>query len=384
MKNNIYADNAATTKLSINAFEKMKQYLLEDFSNPSQPYSFARKSKLAIKKARAIIAECINAEPEEIFFTSGGSESDNWAIKCYGLSGDIKNIYASEIEHHAVLNSCYDVEPNYKKIMVDSNGIVDLKLFEQLLSSPKESVASCETSFVSIMLANNEIGTIEPIKQLAEIAHKYGACFHTDAVQCVGHINVDVKDLNVDMLSASAHKFNGPKGIGFLYIKKGTIIHQLINGGSQEKGYRAGTENVAAIVGMATALKENVDSLYDNTKRIQEVEEAFVSRMKDNKIDFIRNGSNNHLPGVVNVSIKNCNGEMLLHRLDLMGIYISTGSACDSVNNQVSHVIKAIKVPEEYAEGTIRISFGKDNTVSDAITIADSIAVILNKGNNNG
>lgn len=374
----IYADNAATTKLSNKAFEEMKQYLLEDFSNPSQPYSFSRKSKLAIKKARAIIAECINAEPEEIFFTSGGSESDNWAIKCYGLSGDIKNIYASEIEHHAVLNSCYDVEPNYKKIMVDSNGVVDLKLFEQLLSYPKESVASCETSFVSIMLANNEIGTIEPIKQLAEIAHKYGACFHTDAVQCVGHINVDVKDLNVDMLSASAHKFNGPKGIGFLYIKKGTIIHQLINGGSQEKGYRAGTENVAAIVGMATALKENVDSLYDNTKHIQEVEEAFVSRMKENKIDFIRNGSNNHLPGIVNISIKNSNGEMLLHRLDLMGIYISTGSACDSVNNQVSHVIKAIKVPEEYAEGTIRISFGKDNTVYDAITIADSIKKILN------
>lgn len=378
----IYADNAATTKLSLNAFDEMKKYLLDDYSNPSQPYSFSKKSKMALKNARKMIAECINASPEEIFFTSGGSESDNWAIKCYGLNGDIRNIFTSEIEHHAVLNSCEAVNHSFVKLKVDSNGIVNKETLEKALSQEKEWVASCETSFVSIMMANNEIGTIEPIKELAKIAHKYGACFHTDAVQCVGHMKIDVKDLDIDMLSASAHKFNGPKGIGFLYIKKGTIIHQLINGGAQENGHRAGTENVASIVGMATALKENLDDLDANVKHITEVENAFVSKLKEYKIDFIRNGSEYHMPGIVNISIKNSDGEMLLHRLDLMGIYISTGSACDSVNNQVSHVIKAIKVPNEYSEGTIRISFGKDNTIEDAETIANAIKKIID-GNSN-
>ena len=375
--NNIYADNAATTKLSEKAFDEMKKYLLEDFSNPSQPYSFSKKSKMAIKNSRAIIAKCINADPDEIFFTSGGSESDNWAIKCYGLNGDIRNIYVSSIEHHAVLNACRIVEPTFYKIKVDEKGIVNPTELDRLLSVKKESVASCETTFVSIMMGNNEIGTIEPIKELVNIAHKHGVCFHTDAVQCIGHIKVDVKDLDVDMLSASAHKFNGPKGVGFLYIKKGTSIHQLINGGSQEKGFRAGTENVAGIVGMAVALKENIDSIEENSKKIMAIENAFVNRLNENRIDYIRNGSDNHLPGIISISIKDSNGEMLLHRLDLMGIYISTGSACDSVNNQVSHVIKAIKVPKDYAEGTIRISFGKENSIDDAIFIADSIKKII-------
>lgn len=378
MDNMIYADNAATTKLSISAFEEMKKYLLEDFSNPSQPYLFSKKSKIAIKNARAIIAKCINAEPDEIFFTSGGSESDNWAIKCYGLYGDVRNIYTSNIEHHAVLNSCKLINPNYIKIKSDSEGIINPDFLEKELSVEKESVASCETTFVSIMMGNNEIGTIEPIKELVNVAHKHGACFHTDAVQCVGHIKIDVKDLGVDMLSASAHKFNGPKGVGFLYIKKGTSIHQLINGGSQENGYRAGTENVSGIVAMAVALKENIDSLEKNNKKIIDVEEAFINRLNDNKIDYIRNGHIiNHLPGIVSLSLKGVNGETLLHRLDLMGICVSTGSACDSVNNQISHVIKAIHVPKEYAEGTIRVSFGKDNTIEEAIIIADKIKKII-------
>ncbi len=377
MKKYIYADNAATTKLSENAFEEMKTYLLNDYSNPSQPYSLSKKSKIAVKKARKIIADCINASPDEIFFTSGGSESDNWAVKCYGLHGDIRNIYTSSIEHHAVLNACKIVEPTFCKIKVDEKGIVKPDELDRLLSIEKECVASCETTFVSIMLGNNEIGTIEPIKELAKVAHKHGVCFHTDAVQCVGHINVDVKDLDVDMLSASAHKFNGPKGAGFLYIKKGTPIHQLINGGSQENGLRGGTENVAGIVGMAVALKENVDNLDGNILHVRDVEEAFIKRLDENHIYYIRNGINT-LPGIINISIKDANGEMLLHRLDLMGIYISTGSACDSVNNQVSHVIKAIGVPKEYAEGTIRISFSKNNTIEEAVFIADSIKKILN------
>jgi cysteine desulfurase len=312
--NKIYADNAATTKLSLSAFEEMKKYLIDDYSNPSQPYSFSKKSKLALKNARKMIAEYINASPEEIFYTSGGSESDNWAIKCFGLSNDERNIFTSEIEHHAVLNSCEAVNHSFVKLKVDTNGIVSKETLKKALAQEKEQVASCETSFVSIMMANNEIGTIEPIKELAQTAHKYGACFHTDAVQCVGHMKIDVKELDVDMLSASAHKFNGPKGIGFLYIKKGTILHQLINGGAQENGYRAGTENVASIVGMATALKENLDNLDANVKHITEVENAFVSKLIEYKIDFIRNGAEyQKMPGIVKISIKDSIGEMLLH-----------------------------------------------------------------------
>ena len=374
----IYLDNAATTKLSLSAFEEMKKYLVNEFANPSQPYSFSKNSKIAIKNARKIIAECINASPEEIFFTSGGTESNNWAIKCIGNDSDNKVFFISKIEHHSVLNACDHVSKHYELIDVNKEGIISIHDLAEKLNDIKEYVSSCDVSLVSAMMANNEIGTVQPIKELASVAHRYGAYFHTDAVQCLGHIKIDVKELNVDMLSASAHKFNGPKGIGFLYVKKGTLLSALLNGGSQEKGYRAGTENVASIVGMATALKENVEKLAEHAKHLKLLEEAFISKLNENKIDYIRNGSVNGLPGLVNISIKNSNGEMLLHRLDLMGIFISTGSACDSVNNQVSHVIKAIKVPKEYAEGTIRISFGKENTIADAIAVADALKKILN------
>ena len=379
MSGYIYADNAATTKLDIDAFEAMKPYLLDDFGNASQPYFFSKRPKMAIKHARKTIAECIGAEPEEIYFTSGGSESDNWAIKRFALfPTDIRHIITSNIEHHAVLNSV-ETEREYSGadvfyLTVDGKGLVSPEELEKVLSRPREAVASCESTLVSVMLANNEIGTIQPISELSAVAREYGARFHTDAVQAVGHIPIDVKKLGVSMLSASAHKFNGPKGIGFLY-SSGSIPN-LIDGGAQEKGARAGTENVAAIVGMAVALEKNCIEMKVNTEKILRLENLLISRLNASGLDFIRNGTN-QLPGNISLSFANAEGEMLLHRMDLKKICISTGSACDSVNTQVSHVIKAIGVPEKYAKGTIRISLGKNNSEEDVLTIADTLVRIL-------
>ena len=376
MKHSIYADNAATTKLDIDAFEAMKPYLLEDYGNASQPYFFAKKPKLALQAARRTIAACIGALPEEIFFTSGGTESDNWTIKCFGLRNDVRKVYTSEIEHHAVLNA----DENAVRLPVDARGIVLPEVLEEAFIPADFPVPSCLSTLVSVMLVNNEIGTVEPIKELAAVAHAHAARFHTDAVQAVGHIPIDVNELGVDMLSASAHKFNGPKGIGFLYVRKGTILSPYADGGAQEHGMRAGTENVASIVGMATALKKNCDEMQLTTEKLRSMERDFIDTLEKSNIDFIRNGSDNRVPGNINISIRGASGEMLLHRLDLMGICISTGSACDSVNTQVSHVIKAINVPQEYAEGTIRVSFGRDNKLDDAVEVANAIIkVLMNK-----
>jgi len=230
------------------------------------------------------------------------------------------------------------------------------------------------TKLVSIMLANNEIGTIQPIKALAEIVHNNGSYFHSDAVQAIGHIPVDVKDLGVDLLSASAHKFYGPKGIGFLYIREGTDILPFVDGGSQERGFRAGTENVASIVGMAIALVNCLSRIRTEMIRLSSLTKRFLEELDKSDIDYIVNGDLcNRLPGNINISIKNANGEMLLHRLDLKGIYIATASACNSSQKKTSHVIEAIKVPRDYSEGTIRLSLGKDNTLEDSITIAHEI-----------
>ena len=373
MKQYIYADNAATTKLDIDAFEVMKPYLLEDYGNASQPYFFSSKPKRALKEARKTIAECIGALPEEIYFTSGGTECDNWAIKCFGLRNDVRKVYTSEIEHHAVLNA----NENAIRLSVDSKGIVLPDVLEKAFIPDDSPVPSCLSTLVSVMLVNNEIGTIEPIKELAAVAHAHHALFHTDAVQAVGHIPIDVNELRVDMLSASAHKFNGPKGIGFLYVRKGTLLSPFADGGAQEHGMRAGTENVASIVGMATALKKNCDEMRQTAEKLHSMERAFFDTLEKSNIDFIRNGSDNRVPGNINISIRGASGEMLLHRLDLMGICISTGSACDSVNTQVSHVIKAIGVPQEYAEGTVRISFGRDNKPDDAKKVAEAIIGVL-------
>lgn len=372
MKALIYADNAATTKLDPEAFEAMKPFLLENYGNASQPYSFSRIVKKALKEARHRIAQCINADDDEIFFTSGGTESDNWAIKGSITYGDTMAVITSQIEHHAILNACAAVERFGYPIAylpVDKTGIVQPDTLKSFIS-PK-------TKLVSIMTANNEISTIQPIQELCSIAHQNGAVFHTDAVQAVGHINIDVKALGVDMLSASAHKFNGPKGIGFLYIKKGTSLSPYLDGGAQEHKKRAGTENVPAIVGMSVALENNCKCISENKSKLLELEALLISQLHDNNIDFIRNGAENHIPGNVSLSFRGIEGETLLHRLDLMGICVSTGSACDSVNTQLSHVLQAVNVDSSYASGTIRISLGKDNTESEVKIIADSISTIL-------
>ena len=375
MKHLIYADNAATTQLEPEAFEAMKHHLLLEYGNMSQPYAFSRQSRKAVQEARETVASCIGADPAEIFFTSGGTESDNWAIKGIIDTDTSSSVVTSSIEHHAVLNACASVERHGNSVFylpVDPKGVVSIK-------SCREFLSTNSTKLVSVMLANNEIGTIEPVQELAYLAHKYGAFMHTDAVQAVGHIPINVKDLQVDLLSASGHKFNSPKGIGFLYIKKGTPIKPYMDGGAQEFGLRAGTENVPSIVAMAVALKKNCSEMKKNNEKLKRMESIFFQTLNQGNIDYIKNGSDNKIPGNVSLSIKGVSGEMLFHRLDLKKIFISTGSACDSQNTQISHVIKAIAVPSDYAEGTIRISFGKDNEESDAQTIASAIVDILKR-----
>lgn len=373
MKRFIYADNAATTKTDIDAFRAMEPFLLEEYGNPSAVYSFSRKPKQALMEARAVIASCINAEAQEIYFTSGGTESNNWALKCISDENNPnRTIITSRIEHHSVLRVCETIEKSGDTVIylpVTNEGIVTPESLAE--------AAPAGVKLVSVMLANNEIGTIEPVKKLCEIAHSLGGVFHTDAVQAVGHIEVDVKELGIDMLSASAHKFNGPRGIGFLYIKKGTPLNAYVNGGMQESGMRAGTENIASIVGMSAALKKNCDAVRENREYILTLENILLGRLKASGLDFIRNGSDFRVPGNISLSFNNADGEALLHRLDLMGIAVSAGSACNSGEAEVSHVLKATGTEDNYAKGTIRISFGKNNTSEEAEIIADSLISIL-------
>ncbi len=372
MKRNVYADNAATTKLNKDAFEAMIPWLTDEYGNASQPYSFARKPKKALAEARAIIADCINASPDEIFFTSGGTESDNWAINGAAFASQGRNtIITSSIEHHAVLKTCQSLQKfgyRIKLLDVTSNGIV--------LPSHLEEIIDDDTQLVSVMLANNEIGTIQQLKELVDIAHSKGAPFHTDAVQAVGHIPIDVKKLNIDILSASAHKFNGPKGVGFLYIKNGVEINSYSTGGAQENGSRAGTENVAGIIGMAVALKHNVEHMEAAAKKLCILESKLINGLLAENIDFVRNGIN-QIPGNISLSFKGITGEILLHRLDLLGIIVSTGSACDGVSNQITHVIRAISLNREYAIGTIRISLSDANTEDDIQAIINALKKIM-------
>ena len=375
----IYADNAATTRIDIEVFEAMKPFILEEFGNPSQPYSFSKNTKLALKDSREKIARCINAKPENIFFTSGGTESDNWVIKEFGDPLIPPTIITSEIEHHAILNSCKYMKEkkraSVKYLNVNPEGMVSEEDLERLLKN--ESDLHDSSTLVSVMAANNEIGTIQNIKALSKVTHKYGASFHTDAVQAVGHITLDVKDLEVDYLSASAHKFNGPRGIGFLYSNCKNMLSDFHSGGMQEFGMRAGTEDVASIVGMAKALEMNCLKICENEKKIRKLEKDLLDRIKDLK--FKRNGSENCLPGILSLSFPGFEGETLLHRLDLMGICVSTGSACDSVNTEISHVLKAINLEEDYAMGTIRISIGKNNSEQDIIDISEALHRIIGK-----
>lgn len=372
----IYADNAATTRLDDDALNAMLPYLREQYGNASQPYSFSRSAKNALKVARETIASCINANPEQILFTSCGTESDNWVIKGLALAHSVSwRVAVSEIEHHAILNPCKQLEGLGCKIDylgVGDKGIVDCAEIAKLEACP---------NLVSIMFANNEIGSIEPIKDLCRVAHKRESLFHTDAVQAVGHLKIDVQNLDVDFLSASAHKFNGPKGIGFLYAKNPNLLSPFICGGAQEYGLRAGTENVASVVGMSVALKKNCEEIDANKKHLMMLEYVLLDALKTSEMDFIRNGADERIPGNISLSFKNCDGEALLHLLDLNGICVSTGSACDSKNTRVSHVLKAIALDEDYARGTIRISFGKNNTVDEVLKIAEVLVKSVGKMN---
>lgn len=373
MANIVYADNAATTKLDKAAFDAMTPWLIENYGNASQPYSFARGPKKALAESREIIATCIGASPDEIYFTSGGTESDNWIIKSSAFSDNEKRaMITTAFEHHAILRSCEAIEKlgyPVAYIQPSAEGYIS--------SSQIREVITNRTRLVSIMFANNEIGSIQPIQELCETAHEYGAQFHTDAVQAVGHVEIDVHKLGVDFLSASAHKFNGPKGIGFLYIRKGSVLLSYADGGAQENSLRAGTENVAAIVGMATALKVNCDQIAKNKEHILDLERQLISKLSSLGTSFKRNGGDNTLPGLISLSFPEKDGEAILHRMDLMGISISTGSACDSVNTEISHVLKAIHLDENYAKGTIRISLGKNNTDTDIDKIATALSKIL-------
>ena len=369
----VYADNAATTKMDQEAFEAMLPWLLNEYGNASQPYSFSRKPKNAIAEARAIIAKCIGADSDEIYFTSGGTESNNWVIKEVATSNcERRATITSEFEHHAILRSCASIERIGYPVFYLSptpEGQIEPKSLENAMAE--------NSILVSIMFANNEIGSIQPIKMLCDIAHASGAFFHTDAVQAVGHVRINVHELGVDFLSASAHKFNGPKGIGFLYARRGVSLQPFLDGGSQENGWRAGTENVASIIGMATALKANCEALENNISSITKLEKKLLSDIEGKGIVYIRNGGTNTLPGLLSLSFAGKDAEAILHRMDLMGISISTGAACDSVNTQISHVLKSIKMDPALARGTIRISLGKNNTEDDVDKIVEALSKIV-------
>ena len=375
MKNAIYADNAATSQMDPEALETLITCSRDFYENPSQLYASARRVWKMLESSKSIIAECIGAHPDEIFFTSGGSESNNWAIKgTIHTLGDRNTVVTSSIEHHSVLKAAESTSTFGDKVVFirpDRTGTI---LPEKLEYALDDTVR-----LVSVMMANNEIGTVQPISELSRLAHEKGALFHTDAVQAVGHIPIDVEALGIDMLSSSAHKFNGPKGVGFLYVRRGTKIKPLIDGGSQQNGMRAGTENFASAYAASIALRNNCASIESNAKMLTEFEHLFIDILNDSGVDYIRNGSDYHIPGLINISIKDRDGEALMHRLDLMGFCISTGSACNSHNHTLSHVIEAIDINPAYADGTIRISFGKYNTEDEVRSLAKALTMVLSE-----
>lgn len=373
----IYLDNNATTKTDEEVVKEMLPYLLDNYGNPSSIYKIGRDNRKAIEDAREKVADILNCEPSEIYFTSGGSESDNTAIR--GIAHSYRNkgnhIITSKIEHPAVLETCKQLENEgfeVSYINVDENGILDL---EELKSKIKDN-----TTLITVMFANNEIGTIQPIKEIGEIAKERNIIFHTDAVQAVGSIKIDVKELNIDSLSLSAHKFYGPKGIGVLYVKKAVKFEKFIKGGHQEKNKRAGTENVAGIVGLAKAMELAYKDLEEHNKKIKELRDYYVEQIKE-KIPYIKiNGDmEKRLPGNSNISFRFIEGEGLLLNLDLKGICASSGSACTSGSLDPSHVLLAIGLPHEIAHGSLRISIGKYNTKEEIDYVIENLVEIVGR-----
>lgn len=377
MREYIYMDNAATTPIKEEVLEVMMPFLKEKYGNPSSIYSLGQSSKVAIEKAREQVAEAIGAKKEEIYFTAGGSESDNWAIKGLAYKNKEKgnHIITSSIEHHAVLHTCQYLEKNGFEVTyvgVDKDGIVDL---EELENAIKDT-----TILITIMTANNEIGTIEPIKEIGEIAKAKGIVFHTDAVQAMGSIKMDVKDMNIDLLSISAHKVYGPKGIGALYIRKGLRIDSLITGGGQERNKRAGTENVPAIVGMGKAIELAYENLEEDNNRLIALRDKLIEKIEDNIDEIKLNGHRTkRLPNNVNFSFKYIEGESLLLSLDMVGIAGSSGSACTSGSLDPSHVLLNIGLTHEIAHGSLRLSLGHFNKEEELDYVVEELKKIVER-----
>lgn len=374
---NVYMDNAATTMLSKEVYEKMQPYFMGEYGNASGIYSFAQRSRKAVEDARQIIGDAINAKSSEIYFTSGGTESDNWALKAVADAMEEKgrHIITTKIEHHAILNTCGYLEKKGFRVTyldVDSEGRINLQDLENAIEN--------DTILISVMFANNEIGTIQPVKEIGEIAHRHGIIFHTDAVQAFGHVKVDVEAYNIDMLSASAHKFHGPKGAGFLYIRNGIKIGSYMHGGSQERHRRAGTLNVPGIVGMGEAARIAVEHMDESIKYETDLREYFIGKLKENVPHIKLNGSSSdRLPDNINVCFKYAPGESALIMLDRKEIYCSAGSACTSGAMDASHVLLAIGMSEEMAHCSIRFTISSDTTKEDIDYVVENVSQIITK-----
>ncbi len=373
--NRIYLDNAATTAVAPAVLEAMLPYFTEVYGNPSSIHATGREAHKAVDAARRQVAAAINAQPSEIYFTAGGSESDNWAIKGTAFARKSKgnHIITTAIEHHAVLHTCQWLEKQGFEVTylpVDEYGMVS--------PADVEAAITDRTILISVMMANNEIGTIQPIAEIGEIAHRHGVLFHTDAVQAMGAIPVDVQALQADMLSMSAHKFHGPKGVGALYIRKGVKLDVFMAGGAQERGQRAGTENLAGIVGMGKAIELAVAGMADSAARMTVLRDKLIRGILERIPDVKLNGHPDiRLPNNVNVSVRYIEGEALLLRLDLAGISASSGSACTSGSLDPSHVLLAIGLPHEIAHGSLRLTLGTDTTEADIDAVLDKLPGIV-------
>ena len=375
MKKMIYLDNAATTKTSPEVVEAMLPYFSEFYGNASTVYEFGGKSKEAISSARETIAAAIGAKENEIYFTAGGSESDNWALKAAAEAYKDKgrHIITSKIEHHAILHTCQWLEQNEYEVTyldVDEFGVVKLEELKKAIRP--------DTILISIMFANNEIGTIEPVAEIGKIAREHGVLFHTDAVQAFGQLPINVDQLNIDMLSSSGHKLNGPKGIGFLYIRKGIKIRSFLHGGAQERKRRAGTENVPGIVGFGKAVELALATMKERTDRERELRDYLMERvLKEIPFTRVNGDRSNRLPNNVNLCFQFVEGESLLIMLDMKGICGSSGSACTSGSLDPSHVLLAIGLPHEIAHGSLRLTLGSDTTKEDIDFTVDAIKEIV-------
>ena len=372
----VYADNAATTAMSDTCVKAMLPYFTQNYGNPSSLYSVGRSARRGLDEARAKVAKCLNAEPTEIYFTGCGTESDNWALKgiAEAKAAKGKHIITSSIEHHAITHTLdwlkkRGYEVTYLK--ANQNGGIDLQELEAAIRP--------DTVLISVMMANNEIGTILPVADIGRIAHEHGVLFHTDAVQAAGHIPIDVKAMNIDMLSISGHKFHGPKGVGVLYIRRGVRVPQLLHGGGQERNQRSGTENVPEIIGMAAALEEAVNNLPETMPRVSAMRDRLIEAFKSIPYSRLTGDPVNRLPGIASFVFECVEGESLVLSLDAKGICASSGSACSSVSLDPSHVLLAIGLPHEVAHGSLRLSLSDTTTDEDIDYIIETLPPIIER-----